>query len=117
MQFAAVTDDASSKDASDEADGLAAMYTTFTAVVEDDGKVLACCVDVIEPKIAFGADGAIGEVKFSGSKREVKEGYGMKDISGIGKEWYEQAAAFADYVVGKTLDEASGIETQQNDSV
>ncbi len=116
LQFAAITDDASSKDASDEADGLAAMYTTFTAVVEDDGRVLACCLDVIEPKIAFDAAGTIGEIKFSGSKREVKEGYGMKDISGIGKEWYEQAAAFADYVVGKTLDEASNIETRQDDS-
>lgn len=116
LRFAAVTEDASSKDASDEADGLAAMYTTFTAVVENDGRVLACCVDEIEPKIAFGADGAIGEMQFDGSKRELKEDYGMKDMSGIGKEWYEQEKAFADFVAGKTPDEVTGIETQQNDS-
>ncbi len=116
LQFAATTEDASSKDATDEADGLAAMYTTFTAVVENDGRVLACCVDTIEPKIAFGADGTIGEITFGGSKRELKDDYGMKDISSIGKEWYEQEKAFADYVAGKTPEEVAGIETQQNDS-
>ncbi|MBS5724281.1 MAG: hypothetical protein KHW59_00700 [Clostridiales bacterium] len=116
LQFAAVTEDSSSKDATDEADGLAAMYTTFAAAVEDDGRVLACCVDEIEPKISFTIDGAISEIQFDGSKRELKEDYGMKDASGIGKEWYEQARAFADYVVGKTPAEAAGIETQQNDS-
>ena len=29
----------------------------------------------------------------------------MKRASSIGKEWNEQANAFADYVIGKTLDE------------
>jgi hypothetical protein len=33
----------------------------------------------------------------------------MKKASAIGKEWYEQANAFAAYVTGKTLDEVNGI--------
>ena len=43
------------------------------------------------------------------TKNELGEAYGMKAASGIGKEWNEQAAAFASYVTGKTLDEAMGI--------
>lgn len=116
LQFAAQTEDSSSKDATDEADGLAAMYTTFAAVAVDDGRVLACCVDQIEPKISFTMDGTIGDIQYDGSKREQKEDYQMKDVSGIGKEWYEQARAFADFVVGKTTEEAANIETRQNDS-
>ncbi len=116
VRIGAVTEDASSKDAGEDADGLAAMYTSIAAVVEQDGKAVACCIDVIEPKISFAKDGKIGEVKFDGSKRELKEDYGMKDASGIGKELYEQARAFADYVVGKTSKEVAGIETTKNDS-
>ena len=33
----------------------------------------------------------------------------MRDASSIGREWYEQAASFADYVVGKTVDQVKGI--------
>ena len=33
----------------------------------------------------------------------------MKKASKIGKEWYEQANAFAEYVVGKTAEEVKGI--------
>lgn len=116
VRVAVMTDDASSKDAAEDADGLAAMYTSFAAVVEKDGKAAACCIDVIEPKISFAVDGKIGEIKFDGSKRELKEEYGMKDASSIGKEWNEQAKAFADYIVGKTPEEIAGIETQKNDS-
>ena len=43
------------------------------------------------------------------SKNELGEGYGMKKASGIGKEWNEQAAAFAKYITGKTTAEAAGI--------
>ncbi len=116
VRIGTVTEDASSKDATEDADGLAAMYTNFAAIVEKDGKAVACCIDVIEPKISFAKDGKIGEIKFAGSKRELKADYGMKDVSGIGKEWNEQAKAFADYVAGKTPSEIAGIETQKNDS-
>ena len=33
----------------------------------------------------------------------------MKTASGIGKEWNEQAAAFCEYVTGKTVEEVTGI--------
>jgi hypothetical protein len=43
------------------------------------------------------------------TKVEIGDAYGMKKQSKIGKEWYEQANAFAAYVVGKTSSEVSGI--------
>ena len=36
-------------------------------------------------------------------------GYQTSAVSSIGKEWNEQAAAFAAYVTGKTAEEVSGI--------
>ena len=34
-----------------------------------------------------------------------KEGYGMRGASPIGKEWFEQAAAWEAYCIGKTVEE------------
>ena len=47
------------------------------------------------------------------SKNELGADYGMGSISGIGKEWNEQAQALADYVVGKTADEVLGIAVDE----
>ena len=43
------------------------------------------------------------------SKMQLGERYGMKQASSIGKEWNEEAAAFAEYVKGKTMDQVAGI--------
>ena len=37
----------------------------------------------------------------------------MRGNSGIGKEWNEQANAFAEYIVGKTVDEVKGIAVKK----
>ena len=37
----------------------------------------------------------------------------MGSISGIGKEWNEQAQSLADYVVGKTIPEVKGISISE----
>ena len=39
------------------------------------------------------------------TKGQKKDEYGMKIASSIGKEWYEQVAAFNEYVIGKTPEE------------
>jgi hypothetical protein len=36
----------------------------------------------------------------------------MLKASEIGKEWYEQAAALADWMVGKTVDEIAGMSME-----
>ncbi|MPN62867.1 hypothetical protein SDC9_210620 [bioreactor metagenome] len=38
----------------------------------------------------------------------------MQKASEIGKEWYEQAASYAAYVIGKTGDEVSGIAVDES---
>ncbi len=107
-----IPDLTSSKDATADADGLVQINVTFAGVTLDtDGKIVKCVIDMSQAKINFDTTGKItsdltAEVK---TKNELGDDYGMKAQSGIGKEWYEQAAAFADYCVGKTADEISSI--------
>lgn len=105
------TDIASSKDAADS-DGLAEIDSYYTASTFDaSGKVTSCVIDASQGKISFSKAGKItSDTKAEvATKDELKEQYEMKKASKIGKEWYEQAAAFAKYVVGKTADEVKGI--------
>ena len=71
--------------------------------------------DAVQAKVNFDASGAITTDVSQPvqSKNELGDAYGMKKYSGIGKEWYEQAAAFAAYAQGKTLDEITGIAVNE----
>jgi len=99
-----------------EKDGLGQIDSTVVAVtVDKDGKIVKCAIDAAQTKINFSKDGKIvtdlkSEFK---SKQELGEGYGMKKASTIAKEWNEQANAFADYVVGKTIAEVKGIAVKE----
>ena len=70
-------------------------------------------------KITINKAGEIVEAAFSGTKRELKEGYNMAKYGqpnvegGTVKEWYIQSAAFSAHVVGKTADEIKGMETKE----
>lgn len=85
-----------------------AMAAVTTA---KDGKITSCIVDELEAELTFGADGSlVGDPgERPQTKNELGEEYGLKAQSPIGKEWYEQAAALAQYVTGKTADEVMGI--------
>lgn len=111
LHLSTVTTIASSTDASAEKDGTASSSTTIAAVTLRDGAITSCALDVLQSKVNFSAAGEIkADLAASPlSKNQLKEDYGMKSVSGIGKEWYEQAAAFAEYVTGKTPDEVAGI--------
>ena len=116
LGLAAITAvDASSKAADDENDGSANIYSTFSAMVVDaNGKTLAAIVDSIQPKIGFDAEGEITEAKYTDTKRVLKDNYNMVKFSQPGTciaEWYVQANALTDYVVGKTADEIKAIAT------
>lgn len=102
----------SSKAAAADAEGLAQTDAyIFSVLVGEDGKIAACKIDAAQTKINFSAEGKItsdinAEYK---SKQQLGDDYGMRKASAIGKEWNEQADAFAAYVVGKTVDEVKGI--------
>lgn len=109
LSLGLVTSISSSKDATAEANGLAQAYTTFSVVTVDaNGKITSSILDAVQANVSFDATGAITSDTASGAKtkNQLKDDYGMKGISPIGKEWYEQAAAYAAFVVGK---DAAGV--------
>lgn len=93
-------------------DGLAQIDSTVAAVLVDaDGKILDCKIDSAQTKINFSAEGKLmtdASTTFK-SKQELGSEYGLGKSSSIGKEWNEQADAFAEYTIGKTVDEIKGI--------
>ena len=78
----------------------------FAAVtVGADGKITSCLIDAAQGKCSI-EDGKFTVVAGSyASKKELKEEYNMKIASPIQKEWFEQAAAFEAWAVGKTADQ------------
>ena len=88
---------------------LAQADTYVAAVATDkDGKVVGVVIDTAQVKIKFDAAGKVTnrDAEFL-TKQELKDGYGMKETSGIKKEWFEQANALAGWMVGKTADQIS----------
>lgn len=105
------TTGAQSADAGDK-DGIAQAYSYFTAsTFGADGKISSCIIDAAQDKVTFDKTGKItSDLKAEQkSKNELGDAYGMKKVSKIGKEWNEQAAAFAKYATGKTADQIKGI--------
>ena len=76
------------------------VNTTMCAVTVEDGKIVDIDFDVIQPKSNW--DEAVVETQ---TKLELKEGYGMKRVSAIGKEYYEQIAALEAWCIGKTVEQ------------
>ena len=81
--------------------GLAEAYSTYVAITQNaKGTITSCVIDATQGRVNFDPSGRIttdltARIK---SKNELGDGYGMKRASTIGKEWHEQAAAFARYV-------------------
>lgn len=96
--------------------GIAEINTMIYAVTVDGaGKILKCVIDSVQTKAIFSDIGAIitpldTEYK---TKNELGDEYGMKLNSNIGREWDEQVASFAEYVIGKTAKEVAGIAVDE----
>ncbi|NLY73867.1 MAG: hypothetical protein GX075_01005 [Firmicutes bacterium] len=100
-----------------EKPGLAEAYSTYVAITQDaDGKITSCVIDAGQGRVNFDASGQITSDLTAAikSKNELGEAYGMKKASKIGKEWNEQAAAFAKYVTGKTPDQVANIAVNKD---
>lgn len=102
-----------STDKADDKTAKAQADVTIMAVGFDmDGKVVSAELDVAQTAIEFDENMALatdtaGEFK---TKKELGEDYGMVKASAIGKEWFEQAQALEEWMVGKTVDEITGME-------
>ena len=99
-----------------EKDGLAQIYSTYLAVTTDaDGKITSSIIDASQSNVNFDKSGKITTdlTVALQTKNELGANYGMKGASAIGKEWNEQAAAFAQYITGKTAAEVTGIAVDE----
>lgn len=106
---------AKSKDATESADGQAQVYAHLAAVTLDGETITSCIIDAVQPTVKFNAQGQITSDTSAMvlSKNTLKDSYGIRAVSSIGLEWYEQAAGFCAYVTGKTIDEVTGIAVEE----
>lgn len=82
--------------------GSVTVYTTMCALtLDEEGKIVGVDFDAVQSKAATDADLATE----TQSKDELKEAYGMKAISPIGLEYYEQMNALEAWCIGKTVEE------------
>ena len=96
--------------------GSASGYIYITAVtLDDEGKIAGVIFDATQPAGSFDATGAVvGEaVTEVVTKYDIKDGYGMKKASPIGKEWYEQMDALSAWCIGKTPAEVIGMNLDE----
>lgn len=90
-------------------DAKAADYdvTVVAVTVDNSGIIQDCVIDSVGAKVEFDNKGVItsdltAEIL---TKNELGDSYGMKTYGNAKYEWYEQAAALADYAKGKTVAE------------
>ena len=98
----------------DKAGSVSAYVYLCAVTLDDNGVITGVDFDAVQPAGAFDTTGAAGEFNAAPqTKNEIKEGYGMKRVSSIGKEWYEQAAALEEWCIGKTVDQVLGMELNE----
>ncbi|MFA5523044.1 MAG: hypothetical protein WDA24_01685 [Tissierellales bacterium] len=93
---------------------LAQVDTVMVVSAFDaDGKVVNTIIDTAQTKVNYDKDGKVTTDKAGEFKTKVELGadYGMVKNSKIGKEWFEQAKALADWMAGKTVEEIKDMKT------
>ena len=109
----------SAADAPEGAANAVQTDVTIAAVTMNADTITSCVIDAVQAQVSFDAQGQLLTDTSAPvlSKNDLGADYGMGSVSaamgGIGKEWNEQAAAFAAYVTGKTLDEVAGIAVDE----
>ena len=95
--------------AKDSTDAKEAKYdiTIAAVTVDDNGVIQDCIIDSVGTSITFDDKGVITSDLAAQilTKNELGDNYGMKAYGGAKYEWYEQAAALANYAKGKTLEQ------------
>ncbi|GGG00101.1 hypothetical protein [Paenibacillus aceti] len=107
----------SSKDGQEVLPAAEVNTVMVVTAFDKDGKVAGTIIDNAQTKVNFDKDGKVTSDKNAEIKTKVELGdeYGMKKASSIGKDWYEQAKALGDWMVGKSVDEIKGMKTKQKD--
>ncbi len=106
-----------SKSAEGENAGEAKYDVTMVAVlVDDNGIIQDCIIDGISASVKFDTNGAFVTDLAAApqTKNELGENYGMVAWGGAIAEWDAQAAALADFVVGKNYAELRGVAVDES---
>ena len=111
LKLAQTSNMSKSKDATAEANGQAQVYTHVAMFTLNGDVITSAYIDAVQANVNFDAAGKIASDLTAAvlTKNELKDNYGMKAISSIGKDWHEQAAGFCAFITGKTLNEAIAI--------
>ena len=116
-----VVNTSSSANATAEKAGTAQIDATVAAVVLDaEGKIVACRLDAVQNKITVSAEGVVTVPATFKTKMELGDDYNMAKYGqsmdwnkdGVVKEWYDQAKAFENHVIGMTAAEVKAMATQ-----
>lgn len=106
------------KDAKEGKGNTTSNVTVAGLAFDAEGKIVKAYIDVAQSKFAVNDEGTFAtpaaEAVFK-TKLELGDKYDMKKASGIGKEYYEQAKAFEEYILGKTAEEVAAIATEKKD--
>ncbi|QIK69018.1 hypothetical protein G7062_01400 [Erysipelothrix sp. HDW6C] len=85
-------------------DKLDLNTTVAVSAFDPEGKIVYSFID--DAKVTATIDGTtITPATDLRTKTELKEEYGMKEASKLGKEWYEQVAELRAWAIGKTAEE------------
>ncbi len=109
----------SMSDATADKEGQVQVNTNLALTATDaDGKFVFSVTDVAQNTVKFDTTGVITSDKEAPTPTKLEKGadYGMAGSSEIGKEWFEQAAAFDEYVLGKTVEEVLATPTYAKDN-
>ena len=111
LKLAQISTMSSSKDATETADGQAQVYTHVGMFTLAGDVITSAYIDAVQANVKFNAEGKLTSDLTAAvlTKNELKDGYNMRKASPIGKEWFEQTAAFCAFITGKTLNEAIAV--------
>ena len=106
----------SSVSATADAKGTAQLDADMVALTKNGDKITSCYIDSLQAKVSFDATGKITTDLTADvlTKNELGDAYNMVAWGGAMAEWNVQAAAFADYVTGKTAEEVAGIAVSES---
>ena len=100
----------SATDATEDKAGEGKATVTAAAVLLDkDGKIVKAVIDCADSSVKYDVDGKAQKAGEFKTKREMGKDYGMVAYAGSAKEWYEQADAFCELVIGKGADEVKAL--------
>ena len=110
-----VTSIASSSDLQGNEGAAQVDSVIATVAVDENGKIVDCQIDAAQTKVTFDAAGKITSDKNAEykTKNELGADYNMKEASSIKKEWNEQAEAFSQWCIGKTMDEVKNMPLKE----